>query len=225
MDIPQLKKAPLIYDVAIVGSGAGGGMAAYMLAKAGAKVVLLEAGGYFDPADPKYITQLKWPWESPRRGASTEARSGGDFDAAWGGWEIEGEPYSAKSGTEFQLVPLPNARRTYQSLGTYFHAFRPRRFPASVACRVLATTGQLATMTSNPITTKVDRLIGVFGSVENFPNEPDGIFLPPPKPRLHELMIRKGARSIGIPVIPSRLSHSNQAHQQRSGVLFLLPPV
>ena len=101
MDIPQLKKAPLTYDVAIIGSGAGGGMAAYTLAKAGAKVVLLEAGGYYDPADPKYITQLKWPYESPRRGAATGSRSGGDFDAAWGGWQLEGEPYSSEPGGEF----------------------------------------------------------------------------------------------------------------------------
>ena len=47
----QIKKQEKKYDVVIVGSGAGGGMAAYVLSKAGLKVCLLEAGGMFDPAD------------------------------------------------------------------------------------------------------------------------------------------------------------------------------
>lgn len=205
MDIPQIKKDPIIYDVAIVGSGAGGGMAAYTLAKAGAKVILLEAGGYYDPADPKYITQLKWPWESPRRGASTEFRSGGDFDAAWGGWEIDGEPYSAKAGTEFGWFRSRMLGGRTNHWGRISMRFGPDDFRR----RSLSGVGDdwpIGYDDLKPFYDKVDRLIGVFGSVENFPNEPDGIFLPPPKPRLHELMIRKGARSIGIPVIPSRLS-------------------
>src|SRR5687767_3010299 len=37
-------------------------------------------------------------------------------------------------------------------------------------------------------------------------DDPYSIFLPPPKPRLHELFINKSGTSIGIPVIPSRLS-------------------
>ena len=52
----QIKKNPKQYDAVIVGSGAGGGMAAYILAKAGLKVCIVEAGFYYDPQ--KNITQL-----------------------------------------------------------------------------------------------------------------------------------------------------------------------
>ncbi len=89
------------YDVVIVGSGAGGGMAANILSKAGLTVAVMEAGGDYDPAKEEYRTQLRWPWESPRRGAGT-VRPFGDFDAAWGGWEIDGEPYTKTSGKEFE---------------------------------------------------------------------------------------------------------------------------
>jgi len=100
MDAFQIKKTTKVYDVVIVGSGAGGGMAAYMLSKAGANVLLLEASGFYNPANAKSITQLKWAYESPQRGAGT-IRAFGDFDAAWGGWQIEGEPYTVDPGTEF----------------------------------------------------------------------------------------------------------------------------
>src|SRR5690625_5853246 len=73
-----------VYDVVIVGSGAGGGMAANVLSEKGLSVAVVEAGGYYDPAMNEYRTQLRWPWESPRRGANT-VRAFGDFDAAWGG--------------------------------------------------------------------------------------------------------------------------------------------
>src|SRR5690606_9589598 len=57
-----------------------------------------------------------------------------------------------------------------------------------------------------PYYDRVDRLIGIFGTNEGLENDPDGIFLPPPNPRLHELFIRKAAMNAGLNVIPSRLS-------------------
>jgi len=89
-----------VYDAIIVGSGAGGGMATKILSEAGMKVALVEAGPYFDPKDPKTATQMKFPWESPRRGASTK-RAFGDFDMSWGDWKVDGEPYTQKGDSQF----------------------------------------------------------------------------------------------------------------------------
>lgn len=199
----QIKKTQKAYDVCIVGSGAGGGMAAYVLANAGIKVVLLEAGPLYDPA--KNVTQLKWPWESPRRGASTPYRNFGDFDAAYGGWEIEGEPYTHKDGTEFDWFRSRMVGGRTNHWGRISLRFGPKDFKR----RSIDGLGDDWPMSYDdvaPYYDKVDQLVGVFGSKENLPNDPDSIFLPPPKPRLHELFIQQAGTSLNIPVIPSRLS-------------------
>ena len=57
-----------------------------------------------------------------------------------------------------------------------------------------------------PYYDKVEELIGVFGSMENQENAPDGKFLPPPKPRCTELFIQRACKKLNIPCISSRLS-------------------
>ncbi len=71
-----------------------------------------------------------------------------------------------------------------------------------------------------PFYDRVDKMIGVFGSKENLLNEPDGYFLPPPKPRLHELLIKKAATKVNIPVIPSRLSILTRPINKERGACF-----
>src|SRR3546814_19702690 len=50
-----------------------------------------------------------------------------------------------------------------------------------------------------PYYDRVDKLIGVFGTNIGMENEPDGLFLPPPKPRAHELLVKQACGQINIP--------------------------
>jgi choline dehydrogenase-like flavoprotein len=55
-----------------------------------------------------------------------------------------------------------------------------------------------------PYYDKVEMLIGVFGEndgLENTPNSPPGCLLPPPKPRVSDLLIAKHSRKLGIPAL------------------------
>jgi choline dehydrogenase-like flavoprotein len=201
----QIKKSSATYDVVIVGSGAGGGMAGYVLANAGIKVLMLEAGAYFDPA--KDSQQLKWPWESPRRGAGT-TRPFGDFDAAFGGWQIDGEPYTTKDKTEFFWFRSRMLGGRTNHWGRISLRMGPRDFQAKDG---LTDDWPITYDDVKPYYDKVDRMIGVYGTKEGLENEPDGIFLPPPKPRLNELYIVKGAQKAGVKIIPGRGSVLTEA--------------
>ena len=214
----QIKEQDKKYDVCIVGSGAGGGMAAKILSEAGLSVAVLEAGGDFDPAKEEYRTQLRWPWESPRRGANTQ-RPFGDFDAAWGGWEIEGEPYTRKDGTKFDWFRSRMLGGRTNHWGRISLRFGPKDFKRKDQDG-LGDNWPISYEDVKPYYDKVDKLIGVFGTNEGLANDPDGFFLPPPKPRLHELFVKKGAAVANVPVIPSRLSILTRKINAERGVCF-----
>ena len=214
----QILENPKEYDVVIVGSGAGGGMATHALAKAGLKIAVVEAGPYFDPADPDQRTQLRWPWESPRRGAGS-VRPFGDFDSAYGGWEIEGEPYTKVPGTEFDWFRSRMLGGRTNHWGRISLRFGPLDFKRKDVDG-LGDNWPIGYEDVKPYYDKVDKLIGVFGSKENIPNEPDGFFLPPPKPRLHELFYIHATKQVNIPSIPSRLSILTKRINEARGACF-----
>ncbi|MGB0862149.1 MAG: GMC oxidoreductase [Saprospiraceae bacterium] len=214
----QIKKSSKVYDAIIVGSGAGGGMAANQLANAGLKVALVEAGAYFDPKDEATMTQLKWPWESPRRGAST-TRAFGDFDMSYGDWKVDGEPYTTKEGTEFMWWRSRMLGGRTNHWGRISLRFGPDDFQHK-SIDGLGENWPITYEDVKPYYDKLDKMIGIFGSKEGRRNDPDGFFLPAPKPRLHELYYIKGARKSGVDVIPSRLSILTKKINDERGVCF-----
>ena len=213
----QIKVQPKNYDAIIVGSGAGGGMAAYMLSKAGLSVALIEAGPMYDPA--KNVTQLKWPWESPRRGASTKYRPFGDFDACYWGWQIDGEPYTKAEGTEWDWWRARKIGGRTNHWGRISLRFGPKDFKRK-SIDGLGEDWPIGYEDIKPYYDRVDQMIGVFGTNEGLENDPDGIFLPPPKPRLHELFIKNAGKQAGVPVIPSRLSILTKKINNERGACF-----
>ncbi len=206
------------YDAIIVGSGAGGGMSAKVLADAGLNIAIVEAGPYFDPKDPETQTQFKWSYDSPRRGAGT-TRHFGDFDMAYGGYDIEGEPYTTTEDTEFRWFRSRMLGGRTNHWGRISLRFGPQDFKARDKDG-LGDNWPISYEDVKPYYDKIDKLIGVFGSKERLPNDPDGFFLPPPKPRLHELYYIKGAEKVGIKAIPSRLSILTKRLNEERGVCY-----
>ncbi len=205
------------YDAIVVGSGAGGGMATWALARAGLRVALVEAGPWYDPADEAQRTQFRYPWESPRRGASTRLRPFGDFNACIGGWELDGEPFTTADDTDFMWWRARMLGGRTNHWGRISLRFGPLDFKRR-DIDGLGDNWPIGYEDLKPWYDKVDKLVGVFGTNEGLPNDPDGFFLPPPKPRLHELYYIRGARRAGIPVYPSRLSILTKRINKERGV-------
>ena len=102
--MPQVIRSPKLYDVCIIGSGAGGGTAAKVLTEGGLNVVMLEAGPLLNPRTD--YKEHVWPYALPHRGADIGGRArhelNGEFLAPNGFWEIEGEPYTSAPGSNFR---------------------------------------------------------------------------------------------------------------------------
>jgi choline dehydrogenase-like flavoprotein len=202
----QVVRSPKMYDVCVVGSGAGGGMAAKILTEGGLSVALLEAGPQVYPE--KDFKMFMWPYQLPHRGVGVgghAAENFGEFLAPNGAWTIEGEPYTSSPGSNFQWFRSRIVGGRTNHWGRIALRFSPVDFQ-SYTRDGLGTDWPITYDDIAPYYDKVESYIGVFGTKENVSSAPDGVFLPPPKPRCTELIIKKACDKLNIICIPSRMA-------------------
>lgn len=193
------------YDVIVVGSGAAGGQTAYTLAMDGATVLMLEAGRNYVPEQETPMFQTLG--QAPLRGTSTPEKPFGFHDATIdGGWQVPGEPYVNTSQEESGRFDWWRSRmlggRT-NHWGRYSFRNGPYDFKPQ-ARDGLGFNWPLSYEELAPYYDRVEMLIGVYGAndgLENTPNSSAGCLLPPPKPRVSDLLVAQRAKKLGIPVV------------------------
>lgn len=205
----QVIRSSPVYDVVVIGSGAGGGTAVHVLTKMGINVALLEAGPMLNPA--KDFKEHMWPHQVDHRGAGEGGASyfgrqqWGYFAAPNGFWDIEGEPYTVAKGSEFRWFRsriLGGRTNHYGRISLRFadYDFTPYSRDG------LGTDWPLGYDEVAPYYDKAEAFIGVTGTKEGIRSAPDGVFQPPPAPRVHEVLVKRACDKLKIPCIPSRMA-------------------
>src|SRR5919106_1108877 len=208
------------YDVIVVGSGAAGGMAAFQLATAGVKVLMLEAGRLIDPAT-EYRT-MEWPYASLRRGRlpadeyalgaaeynmidrpyGTAAKfekyrkllsySGNTFTRNW----LVDEKQNPTTGTRYAWVRARVLGGKTNLWGRV--ALRMSDFDFKAASRDgFGDDWPLSYSDISPYYDNVDRLLGISGTKENLPQLPDSIFQRGIRLNCGEMLLKRAIAKMG----------------------------
>jgi choline dehydrogenase-like flavoprotein len=213
----QITRSPQVFDVAVVGSGAGGGTAVKVLTDQGLSVALLEAGRMLTPA--KDFKEHILPYQVDHRGAGTHAElyfgrmQWGYFAAPNGYWTIPEEPYTVAEGSQwrwFRSRIIGGRTNHYGRISLRFsdYDFKPEDG--------LSDAWPVTYDEMSPWYDKAEGFIGVTGTKEGLRTAPDGNFLPPIAPRVHEILIQKACQRLNIPCIPSRMAMLTKALNGRA---------
>ncbi len=184
-----------IYDVCIVGSGAGGGTLSAHLARKGVDVCIVEGG-------PKVNTRTAFnthamPFQFPNRHIPTmkpgvpgfdseRSRGVGGKTMLWNAvaWRLSHRDFKGRSldgaGQDWPI--------DYPDLAPYYD--------------------------------RIEREVGVCGNLDHLEDLPDGIFLPPVPMKCSDEIIRRGAQKLGLKIIHVRKSTLSVASKTRPACHF-----
>jgi glucoside 3-dehydrogenase (cytochrome c) catalytic subunit len=223
----SIKPGSAKWDVIVVGSGAAGGMAAFQLATAGIKVLLLEAGRMLD-WQKEYRT-MEWPYASMRRGrlpAGERAIGVAEYsflDRPYGNnpafakykklasyasdtftrnWVVD-EKQHPTTGTPYSWVRarVLGGRTNFWGRGAL--RYGPLQFKAA-SRDGYDVDWPISYEDVKPYYDKVDVLLGCSGTKEGLEQVPDGVFQRPLKLNCVEVAFKRAIQPMGRHYIPGR---------------------
>jgi choline dehydrogenase-like flavoprotein len=215
------------WDVIVVGSGAAGGMAAFQLAMAGVKVLLLEAGRMID-VRTEYRT-MEWPYTSMRR----HRLPPGERPIAVAEYNFLDRPYGSNPALDKYKKVVSYASNTFTrnwvvderenpTTGTPYAGVRARilggrtNFWGRGALRYGPMQFDAARLDGfdvdwpiryddvKPYYDKVDTLLGCSGTNEGLMQVPDGVFQRASKLNCVEVAFKRAIQKLGRTLIPGR---------------------
>ena len=184
-----------VYDVLVVGSGASGGTLAAHLARQGVDVAVIEGG-------PKLDTRTAFnthamPFEFPDRHIPT-------MRPGVAGFETERSRGLGGKSMTWNAVAWRFSHRDFKGRSLDGAG---EDWPIDYA--------DLA-----PFYGKIEREVGVCGNLDHLEDLPDGVFLPPVPLRCSDMLVRRGARKLGIKVIHVRKATRSIASPLRPACHF-----
>jgi choline dehydrogenase-like flavoprotein len=223
----SIKPDSSTWDVIIVGSGAAGGMAAFQLATAGIKVLLLEAGRMLDW--PKEYRTMEWPYVSMRRNRlppgeraigvaeysfmdrpygnspvfakykKLASYAGNTFTRDW----VVDEKQHPTTGTPYSWVRarVLGGRTNFWGRGAL--RYGPHQFKAA-SLDGFDVDWPISYEDVKPYYDKVDVLLGCSGTKEGLEQVPDGIFQRPSRLNCVEVAFKRAIAKMGRHYIPGR---------------------
>jgi choline dehydrogenase-like flavoprotein len=221
----NLKK---VYDAIVIGSGAAGGMAAFVLASRGMKVLLLEAGKRIDTTEE--LKSTEWPYEHPRRGSmppdhhalvfneytirkppyapGIKANHVHSYVQSWGGSDyskniVVDEKDHPYTGTNYAWVRARCLGGKTNIWGRL--ALRLSDYDFKAASRDgYGENWPIEYKDIAPYYDKVDLLLGISGVKEGLPHLPDSIFQRPIRLNEPEAHLRESLAKMGRTLTPYR---------------------